>query len=1029
MPSWTKEQLQAINEEGQNIIVSAGAGSGKTAVLSERVLRKLKQGIDINRLLVLTFTNEAAGEMKNRIRKKIKQEPSLKKQLDYLDASYITTFDSYAGSIVKKYHYLLNIPKNITIIDNGLLELQKDTILDNIFESLYQKQDNDFTNLINNFCTKDDKEIKNAIKKINNSLNLRLDKDEYLDNYKLDIPKYLKQYNELLQHKLLELENILYRLSYSSDSTFYENISITLEPLLKSSSYDEIANNFALVSLPRIPKDSEDDIKKLKDEISKILKEFEALCRFSNEKEIEESLKQTEDYIRIIIKIIKEYDSQIMEFKRNNNAYEFTDIALFAIKIVKDNEEIRKELQNYYNEILVDEYQDTSDLQEAFINLIENNNVYMVGDIKQSIYRFRNANPTIFKNKYDKYANADGGLKIDLLKNFRSRSEVLNNINEIFNLIMDNTLGGAQYSESHQMVFGNTTYNEQGLTNQNNNLEIYNYHLEDKTYSKEEVEAFIIANDIKNKVDNHYQIFDKDTLEVKDITYSDICIIMDRGSSFPLYKKIFEYLHIPLSIYQDEKLTTETDIILIKNIINFILKIKEKKYDTEFKYYYTSIARSYLFSCSDSEIFKTFTNKDFYHTEIFKLSKEIADNLEELTNIELLNSIIDKFNIYEKTILVGDIERSMYRIQNLQNIAMNLDNLGYNPYLFGEYLKEMTNGNNEIRYSLNTKSGNNVKIMNIHKSKGLEFNICYFSGFHKEFNKEDTKDRFIYDSSLGIITPYYNEGIGSTILKDLFKDKYKQEDISERIRLFYVALTRCKEKMIMVCSLDEEKNIVEDIVDTSIRSKYKSFLDIINSIKTKIPNYIKSINLDDINLSKDYNIVLSNNYQDKIEQDNTIISTKEISIDQVEEQKQRASKISNKLISKEEAKNMEYGTYMHYIFETVDFNNPILDIEPFYLDKIIKFISAVGDIKVAQVYKEYEFIYTKDNKEYHGIIDLLLEYDDKIKIIDYKLKNTTDKAYLEQLKVYKEYVSSKLNKPVSTYLYSIIDEKLVPIAV
>ena len=199
--------------------------------------------------------------------------------------------------------------------------------------------------------------------------------------------------------------------------------------------------------------------------------------------------------------------------------------------------------------------------------------------------------------------------------------------------------------------------------------------------------------------------------------------------------------------------------------------------------------------------------------------------------------------------------------------------------------------------------------------------------------------------------------------------------------------------------------------------------------KTKIPNYIKSINLDDINLSKDYNIVLSNNYQDKIEQDNTIINTKEISIDQVEEQKQRASKISNKLISKEEAKNMEYGTYMHYIFETVNFNNPILDIEQFYLDKINKFISAVGDIKEAQVYKEYEFIYTKDNKEYHGIIDLLLEYDDKIKIIDYKLKNTTDKAYLEQLKVYKEYISSKLNKPVSTYLYSIIDEKLVPIAV
>lgn len=1029
MPSWTKEQLQAINEEGQNIIVSAGAGSGKTAVLSERVLRKLKQGIDINRLLVLTFTNEAAGEMKNRIRKKIKQEPTLKKQLDYLDSAYITTFDSYAGSIVRKYHYLLNIPKNITVIDNGLLELQKDIILDDIFESLYQEKDSNFLKLINNFCTKDDKEIKEAIKKINNLLNLRLDKDDYLNNYKLDISKYLNLYNELLKKKLLELENILYKLSYSSDSSFYETVSISLEPLIKSSSYDEITTNLQLINLPRIPNNSEDDIKKLKEEISKLLKELNNLCRFANEREIVESLEQTKDYITIIIKIIKEYDRRIMAFKKDNNAYEFTDIALFAIKIVKDNPDIRKELQEYYNEILVDEYQDTSDLQEAFINLIENNNVYMVGDIKQSIYRFRNANPTIFKNKYDRYANNDGGLKIDLLKNFRSRSEVLTNINEIFDLIMDNDLGGAQYKESHQMIFGNTTYNEQGLTKQDNNLEIYNYHLEDKTYSKEEVEAFIIANDIKNKVDNHYQIFDKDTLEVKDITYSDICIIMDRGSSFSLYKKIFEYLHIPLTIYQDEKLTTETDIILIKNIINFILKIKEKNYDTEFRYYYTSIARSYLFEISDKEIFKTFLNKDFYNTEIFKLGKEISSNLEELTNIDLLNIIIDKFNIYEKTILTGDMERSMYRIQNLQNIAINLDNLGYNPYLFGEYLKEMTNGSNEIRYSLNTKSGNNVKIMNIHKSKGLEFNICYFSGFHKEFNKEDTKDRFIYDNNLGIITPYYKEGIGNTILKDLFKDKYKNEDISERIRLFYVALTRCKEKMIMVCSLNDENNIVEDLVDTTIRSKYTSFLDIINSIKTKIPNYIKNIDIDSLNLSKDYNIVMSSNYQDKIELDNTVINTKEISIEQIEEQKHRASKISNKLISSEEAKNMEYGTYMHYLFEIVDFNNPKLDIEPFYLDKINKFITTIGNIKEAKIYKEYEFIYTKDNKEYHGIIDLLLEYENDIKIIDYKLKNTTDSAYLEQLKVYKEYIKNKLNKPVNTYLYSIINEELVPIAV
>jgi len=178
MPNWTKEQSDAINKDGTNIIVSAGAGSGKTAVLSERVLRKLKEGINVNELLILTFTKAAAKEMKERIRKKIKKEPSLSAQLELIDSAYITTFDSYSLSVLKKYHYLLNLPKNICITDSTLVQIKKEEILDNIFEELYEEKNEKFEEFIGTFCTKDDKEIRNYLLNIYSKLELKTDKKE-----------------------------------------------------------------------------------------------------------------------------------------------------------------------------------------------------------------------------------------------------------------------------------------------------------------------------------------------------------------------------------------------------------------------------------------------------------------------------------------------------------------------------------------------------------------------------------------------------------------------------------------------------------------------------------------------------------------------------------------------------------------------------------------------------------------------------------------------------------------------------------
>ena len=1032
MPSWTKEQQEAINEEGKNIIVSAGAGSGKTAVLSERVIRKLEK-TDINKLLILTFTKEAANEMKERIRKKIKKNKSLKKQLDLIDSAYITTFDSYALSLVKKYYYLLNISPNIGIIDASIINIKKEKYLDEIFDKLYEEKNTLFEKLIKDFCIKDDKEIKRYIIELNNKLDLKLNKEEYLNNYMEiffndeTINKNIEKYVNLIKEKIKEINNLLYDIQILVDGKYYEKLIEVLNPLLNSNTYIEFKNN-SIIKLPQLPRGSEEELKDKKEELKNTIDYIKELTIEESKNTLKENILKTKDYIEIILYIIKELDKKIYKFKQESEMYEFNDIAKMSIKVLEENENIRLELKNYYNEIMVDEYQDTNDIQEKFISLIENNNVYMVGDIKQSIYRFRNANPNIFRNKYNNYEKLNGGIKIDLLKNFRSRYEVLDDINLIFNLVMDDKIGGAEYRETHQMIFGNTSYIEEGKTEEKHNFEILNYKYEDKTYTKEEIEIFTIATDIKNKIESHYKVFDKDNMIVRDIEYKDFCIIMDRNTEFPKYKKIFEYMQIPLTLYQDEVLTLEHDILVLKNIMNFIIKINKKEYDTNFKYYFTSIARSYLFRLSDDEIFNIFQEKDFYNNEIYKISKSISDNLENLTNEEFITEIVNKFNIIEKTIKTGNIEASMIRLEYLLNLSKNLTELGYTPYELADYIKEMVEGKNEIKYSLNTSSGNNVKIMNIHKSKGLEFHICYYSGLHKAFNISDLKQLFTVDNELGIIAPYVDKTPKETIYKYLLKDKYMKEEIAEKIRLFYVAMTRCKEKMILVTSLtDKEKDRVNNLVEDNIRLKYKSFLDILNSIKENIKEYIINIDLDKQNLTKDYNEIKENNYQKLLQKNNIKLDKRKIEIDSKIEEEKHFSKTINKLITKEEYKNMEFGDYLHYLLELIDFKNPDLkDIDNFYKEKINNLLNQelLKNIKEANIYKEYEFISENDNETYHGIIDLMLEYNDHIDIIDYKLKNIEENAYQEQLNGYKNYIEKVKNKKVNIYLYSILENKI-----
>ena len=1033
MPSWTKEQEQAIYEKGTNIIVSAGAGSGKTAVLSERALRIVKDGVDIDRLLILTFTNAAAYEMMMRIRKKIK-EAGFAEQVERIDKAYITTFDSFALSLVKKYHDTINISNDVSIIDNSVISIVKEEILEEVFNEYYESNNELFENLITSFCVKDDKELKTLILNLSNKLDMKYDKIAYLNNYinaifaAEKIKKDINEFTTLLKNEIKKISCLIEKLGLYLDGSYCSKLFDVCNPLLESTTYNDILTNLD-IKLPPLPRGSEDEVKNIKNEINKVIDKVSKLCIYKDEKEILTTILDTKDYIKILIDILLKLDDKVTKYKMSHNVYEFIDINKLAIKIVEENEEIRNELKNYFYEIMIDEYQDTNDLQEYFISMIENNNVYMVGDIKQSIYRFRNANPIIFKNKYDSYAMGENGVKIDLNKNFRSRKEVLDDINTIFDYIMDDEIGNANYRESHEMVFGNNTYITNGTTNQNYQTSIYEYQYDkNNNFTKDEIEAFIIANDIKNKVENNYQVFDKDKQILRNINYSDFVILMDRSTKFDLYKRIFEYMKIPLTIMKDESILNHIEIYLIKNLLNLLIKVKNKTFDEDFKCALLSIGRSYLYESSDQELFDYIKKGNYYDSDIIIKINKILKDIDQKDLLTIVRELIDEFNFYEKCNLVGNVDLILMDLEYIQKVAVDLMKLDYDLPMFYTYLNTVIENNIDIKLTNNVIEDNSCKIMTIHKSKGLEYHVCYYAGLFNTFNVKELKDKILFSNKYGIILPKYNNQFIDTIYKPLYTEEFYNDEISEKIRLLYVALTRCKEKMIIVTdSINNEIENDDDVLEENTRLKYRSFKEILKSIYDKIEHFIENVNLDKIGLTLDYKKILAKNIKEILNLDNT----KQIELEQINllfntKEKNRYSKESTKLLTNENIKNMHFGTKIHEILEMIDFKNQQLDkldLDDFLKNKITKFLDndLLKNINSATIYKEFKFIGKSDTI---GIIDCMIVYDDHIDIIDYKLKNVLDEAYFNQLNGYKEYIETKTNKKTNIYLYSIIDEEM-----
>ncbi len=1012
--NYTSEQLLAIDAPISNTMISAGAGSGKTKVLTERVLNHVIDGIDVDRMLILTFTNAAANEMKRRIRDAINESLDGEKrayQLNKIDSSYIMTFDAYSLFIVKKYHSLLNVDKDIEVADSNIIDNKVIKIMDEIIEEKYGSDDEVFKNLAYDLCIKSDDDLRDFIIKLNNKLDLIYDRDDYINNYEANyfsdekLDAYFKQYVHLLKSKLKTMDNLLNEFSNNDDiDKFYSNYT-GVACLNDYEEFRNFINNFKIKKKPNGYELSEyGDL--LRNKIKDLYKDLKDLIN-DDERTIKENILDTKEYVLCILDITNKLNKRLNQYKKENNLYQFNDIAKMAIKVIKDNEEIRNEIRDHFKEILIDEYQDTSDIQELFISLISNDNVYVVGDIKQSIYRFRNANPDIFKDKYERYSNGEG-YKVDLTNNFRSREEVLSDINIFFNRLMTSNVGGADYKKGHSLNAGNLSYKD--VQAENYHMDILSYDQDDETvkeYGKDVVEAFIVAQDIKNKVG-------KFRLKDRVAKYSDFTILVDRGSKFDIFKKVLTYFKIPLYIETEEKMD-ESDLMSVLRSI-FKLLVEDDKHA------FVSLERSFLCEKDDETIFKEISN--YYNSDTYNKLKEIKSNIDTKSISIILDEICAKFDVYNKLNKIGDVSSNTIKLDYLYSLASNLSKLGYTYKDFNTYLNNVFDRDKQIKFRINKEDNDAVIMTNYHKSKGLEYNIVYYPCLNNKFNRDDKKGKYLFSEKLGLIIPSMVKemGLKTTILKKLFNYDYDLADTGEKIRLFYVALTRAKEKMILINSFDASKLIEGDISDDDKLSIGK-FSDMLSMIKEDLSPYIKEVCISSLGLSNDYNINNSNVLH-------LLNKTNKLDVKEIKEYVSINNTVSHfsksaGLIDKDMQSKLDFGSKMHYYLEILDFNNPDYSLyEDKYAKKLKSFLSSdlMKDVSKAKIYKEYEFIYSENSEEKHGIIDLLLEYDDHFVIIDYKTKNIDDIHYDEQLNGYRKYIKKLSNKDVYCFLYSIVDE-------
>lgn len=854
MPKWTPQQNNAITARGRNILVSAAAGSGKTAVLVERVIKKItdsKNPVDIDKLLIVTFTNNAASEMKFRITKSLKEilrnEPfnqNAQRQLNLMPNAKICTIDSFCINLVRENFFELGINQDFTNLDENEASLLEDEIISNLTDELFENNDEEFIKLVEQFNTPgNEKPFINAVKKVRRFIyaqpfpyswaykmselynsNTAFENSKWFEyikdeaDYLISIAKKCANNNLALLNQIDDSKlNEKFENLFLNDKSLIDNVSDLL-----NTSWDDLVKlgvpSFArLVSTAKLDEELASEIKANRNTYTNIIKKEIPAFLICSKEDYVKSLNTLYPIIKKLIDFVKIVDARLMVEKNERNSYSFSDTEHFAInllftpdgdKIIK--KELADRLSAEFEEILVDEYQDTNEAQDLLFAYLSNgHNLFTVGDVKQSIYRFRLAMPNIFNSRrklYTDYNPNDNekSSKIILDKNFRSSKGICEYVNFIFSKVMSERVGELDYDAQNRLNFG-ADYKK-------NDIPSAQIHILDGAKGEETDtrEAMQIAKLIRKKIDSKEQIKDGD--EYRDIRYSDFAILFrSMKNHVDSYVEVFTDMSIPVQCDNSSNLFENNEIKLILSLLRTIDNPTK-----DISLLSTMMSPVYAFTADElAQIRIENKRKNFYFSVVNSQNEKVLNFLEDIKNLKKLSVTMSVSNfirylVENKGIVafinaMGNGEQRYQNILALISFAQKFDsgvNIGLTSFI--RYIDKIIDTDKGIdSKSIVSGKDDAVTIMTVHHSKGLEFPICILAGAARNYNAGELTENLLINTVYGFGLKVHNEERMYNIQSipySVIKSKSANELMSENLRVLYVAMTRAKEQFITFIS-------------------------------------------------------------------------------------------------------------------------------------------------------------------------------------------------------------------------------------
>jgi ATP-dependent helicase/nuclease subunit A len=860
---WTKEQKSIIDLRNKNILVSAAAGSGKTAVLVERIINLIKyENEDVNKFLIVTFTNAAASGMKQKIQKSLMKsiknndgnKEHLRRQLNLLNKSNISTIHSFCIDVVRKNFHIIGIDPNFRVGDPNEIDIMLKESIDEVLEVAYEQKSEDFINLVESFTkNRDDLQLTEIIKDVYHfilsfpdPLNWLYSSVELLslsDNDLKSSPwmESVKENAQMLLDGAQEALMTANELCKEDDGPepYLEAIALDIYDInefktLLDSDFEKFLNKIHNIKFPTlkqirgknkeaISEEKQNEVKGLREEYKKIIGSIKKQIPNKSLEDFSKDINYMHTAMSALYKLIDHLMVVFKAKKIENAIVDFSDVEHYALEILR-NKEIGETYKNKFNYIFIDEYQDSNRLQETLIDQIKrNNNVFMVGDVKQSIYRFRLADPGIFNEKSSLYPNSETaeGLdrKIDLNKNFRSRKEILDSTNYIFNNIMSAKIGEVDYTKEVFLNCG-ASFDENRKSVELNIIDKNSDEDDDlddeiKNMKTAELEALYAVQKIRELIKDKTYVQDKS--ELRNIDYKDIVILMRSVSNWAdIFEEVFNDEGIPFYFDGGTGYFETIEIQIILNLLKIVDNIRQ---DIPL----LSVMRSPIGKFTTEELIKirVMSPKFNYIDAVYFYKNNIQDELSDKINYFIFKieewkkkSRFTHLNDFIWEVLmetgyyyfVGVLPKGNLRQANLRLLtdkAFEFEKTSMRGlYNFLRYVEKLnvTAGDMGTAKTL-SENDNVVRLMTIHKSKGLEFPVVIICGSSKKFNKSDTTKNILKHRLYGIAPKYINAD--ERIYKETFpriavKNVIKIENLSEEMRVLYVAMTRAVDKLIII---------------------------------------------------------------------------------------------------------------------------------------------------------------------------------------------------------------------------------------